>query len=114
MRYVAFFLAVFAGVGELAGSMMGLGMARVGFAFGGGGIIDVSTGVGIAMTLAIGSIFGGVGMMLARDPRPFGLFVGICAVGAAITGGPWTALAAVLGLGAAFASLRVDRATLGV
>jgi hypothetical protein len=114
VRYVAFFLAIFAGVGELAGSMMGLGMAGVGFVFGGGGAIDASIGVGVAIMFAIGSIFAGVALMLARDPRPFGLFVGICAVGAAVAGGPWAAGAAVLGIAAALASLRIDQATIGV
>jgi hypothetical protein len=114
MRYTAFFLAVAAGVGELAGSMMGLGMAGVGFAFGGGGLIDASAGVGIAITMAIGSIFAGVAIMMARDPRPYGVFVGLCAVGAAVAGGPFAALAAVLGLASAVLTLRVDRETLGV
>ncbi|MFN8629235.1 MAG: hypothetical protein U0838_02630 [Chloroflexota bacterium] len=114
MRYTAFFLAVAAGVGELAGSMMGLGMAGVGFAFGGGGLIDPSTVVGIAIVMAIGSIFAGVAVMMARDPRPYGAFVGMCAVGAAVAGGPWSAVAATLGLASALLTLRVDRATMGV
>ena len=114
MRYTAFFLAVAAGVGELAGSMMGLGMAGVGFALGGGGLIDPSVGVGIAIMMAVGSIFSGVGIMMARDPRPLGVFVGFCAVGAAVAGGPWAALAGGIGLASAVLTLRVDRETLGV
>ena len=72
MRYLSFFLGVVAGVFELAGAIMGLGIAGVGFVFAAGGPLPPSMGVGLAMVLAIASIFIAVAIMFVRDARPSG------------------------------------------
>jgi hypothetical protein len=114
MRYAAFLLSVLAGVGELAGSIIGLGVARAGFAFGGGGLIDASTAVGMAMVLGVATIFAAVAVMLVRDPRPAGILIAVAALGCAVAGGPWAAVAAAVALGAAFLTGRIDRTAISV
>ena len=108
MRYGAFFFGVLAGVLELAGAIMGLGIARVGFVFGPHAILPTSMGVGLAMMLAITSIFTAVGIMFVRDARPLGLFLIVVSVGAGLAGGPFAVPGAVAGAVGALLALRLD------
>jgi hypothetical protein len=94
---------------ELAGAIMGLGIAGVAFAFGGGSLFPTTVGVGMAMTLAIATIFCAVAIMFVRDARPLGLVIGAASVGAAIAGGPFAAIGAVVGLVVAWLTFRIDR-----
>ena len=109
MRYGAFALGILAGVLELAGAIGGLGIRGVGFAFGGGGLIPASVGVGMAMTMAIATIFCAVAIMFVRDARLLAGIIIFASVGAAITGGPFAAIGAVVGLCAAALAFRLDR-----
>ncbi len=109
MRYTAFGLGVAAGVLELAGAIMGLGIAGVAFSFGGGGIIPATIGVGMAMTLAVATIFCAVAVMFVRDPRPLGIVIAVASVGAAIAGGPYAVIGGCVGLLAAWLTFRIDR-----
>ena len=109
MRYAAFFFGVLAGVFELAGAIMGLGIARVGFVFGPSAPLPTSMGVGLAIMLAIASIFTAVAVMFVRDARPLGLFLIVVSVGAGLAGGPWAVPGAAAGVTAAFLALRLDR-----
>lgn len=110
MRYAAFLLGTMAGVLELAGAIMGLGIARVGFVFGPGALLPTSMGVGLAMMLAIASIFTAVALMFVRDTRPFGLFLVVVSVGAGLAGGPYAVPGAIAGVAGAFLALRLDPA----
>ncbi len=109
MRYGAFGLGIAAGVLELAGAIMGLGIAGVAFSFGGGGLFPTTIGVGMAMAFAIGTIFCAVAIMFVRDPRPLGLVIAVASVGAAIAGGPFAAIGGALGLIASWLTFRIDR-----
>jgi hypothetical protein len=110
VRYSAFGLGIAAGVLELGGAIMGLGIAGVAFAFGGGGgIIPATTGVGLAMTLAVATIFCAVAIMFVRDARPIGLMIAVASVGAVVAGGPFAAFGGGLGLLAAWLTFRIDR-----
>ena len=108
MRYAAFFLGVLAGVLELAGAIMGLGIARVGFVFGPTAPLPTSMGVGLAIVLAIASIFVAVAIMFVRDARPLGLFLIVVSVGAGLAGGPYAVPGAVAGAAGALLALRLD------
>lgn len=108
MRYGAFFFGVLAGVLELAGAIMGLGIARVGFVFGPDALLPTTLGVGLAMMLAIGSIFTAVAIMFVRDARPLGLFLVVVSIGAGLAGGPYAVPGAVAGVAAALLALRLD------
>ena len=102
MRYTAFFLGVTAGVLELAGAIMGLGIRGVGFVFARWRPLPTSMGVGFAIILAIATIFVAVAIMFVRDARPLGLFLIVFAsVGAAIAGGPFAVPGALCGMAAA-------------
>ena len=109
MRYAAFFLGVLSGVLVLAGAIMGLGIAGVGFVFAVGGPLPASMGVGFAIVLAIATIFLAVGVMFVRDARPIGLMLIVVSVGAAIAGGPFAVPGALAGIAAAFLAYRLDR-----
>jgi hypothetical protein len=109
MRYTAFGLGVAAAVLELAGSIMGLGIAGVGFLFGGGGIGSATLGVGMTISLAIGTLFCAVAIMFVRDPRPLGLVIAVAGVAAAVAGGPWVLFGGGLALLAGWFAFRVDR-----
>lgn len=109
MRYGAFALAVLAGVLELAGAIGGLGIRGIGFAFGGGGLLPASLGVGIAITMAIATIFCAVAIMFVRDARPLAAIIVFAAVGAAIAGGPFAAIGGLVGLASAALTFRLDR-----
>ncbi len=109
MRYAAFFLGIMAGVLILAGAIMGLGIAGVGYSFGGGGIVSASTGVGMAMFLAIATMFLAVLVMFVRDARPLAILLAVAAVGAAVAGGPFALPGALCGVGAAAFAYRLDR-----
>lgn len=110
MRYAAFALGILAGVLQLAGAIGGLGIRGVGFAFGGGGLVPASMGVGMAITLAIATIFCAVAIMFVRDARFLAGIIVIASVGATIAGGPWAAIGGLIGLGAAALAFRLDRA----
>jgi hypothetical protein len=109
VRYTAFFLGVTAGVLELAGAIMGLGIRGVGFVFAPAGPLPTSMGVGFAMILAIATIFTAVAIMFVRDARPLGLFLIVASVGAAIAGGPFAVPGALCGMAAAVLAYRLDR-----
>jgi len=109
MRYAAFFLGVLSGVLVLAGAIMGLGIAGVGFVFAAAGPLPLSMGVGFAMILAIATIFTAVAIMFVRDARPLGLFLIVVSVGAAIAGGPFAVPGALAGMAAAVLAYRLDR-----
>jgi hypothetical protein len=109
MRYGAFALGILAGVLELTGAVLGLGIAGVGFFFGGGGLLSASTGVGMAMLLAVATVFCAVTIMFVRDPRPVGILIAVAAVGAVLAGGPFAAAGGLIGLGAAALTFRLDR-----
>ena len=109
MRYLSFLLGVVAGVFELAGAIMGLGIAGVGFVFAVGGPLPPSMGVGFALILAIATIFLAVAVMFVRDARPLGLVLIVASVGAAIAGGPFTVPGALAGMLAAALAYRLDR-----
>jgi hypothetical protein len=109
MRYAAFFLGVTAGVLELAGAIMGLGVAGVGFVFAAAGPLPLSMGVGFAMILAIATIFIAVAIMFVRDARLLALFLIVVSVGAAIAGGPFAVPGALTGMAAAALAYRLDR-----
>jgi hypothetical protein len=109
VRYSAFGLGIAAGVLELGGAIMGLGIAGVAFAFGGGGIIPATTGVALAMTLAVATIFCAVAIMFVRDARPIGLMIAVASVGAVVAGGPFAAFGGGLALLAAWLTFRIDR-----
>lgn len=109
MRYGAFALGILAGVLELTGAVLGLGIAGVGFVFGGGGPLSATTGVGMAMLLAIATIFFAVAIAFVRDPRPIGILIGVAAAGAVLAGGPFAVAGALVGLGAAVLTYRLDR-----
>lgn len=109
MRYAAFFLGVTAGVLELAGAIMGLGIAGVGFVFAIGGPLPASMGVGFAMILAIATIFVAVPFMFVRDARPLGLLMIVASMGAGIAGGPFAVPGALVGMVAAVLAFRLDR-----
>lgn len=108
VRYGAFFFGVMAGVLILAGAIMGLGIAGVGFVFGPQAAFPTSMGVGFAIVCAIAAIFTATAIMFVRDVRLLGLFLVVISVGAAIAGGPWAVPGAVTGLLSAFLALRVD------
>jgi hypothetical protein len=108
VRYGAFFFGVFCGVFILAGSIVGLGVAGVGFVFGPGAAYPASMGVGLAIVFAIAAIFTATAAMFIRDARPLGMFLVVVAVGAAIAGGPWVLPGAALGLLAGALAMRVD------
>ncbi len=108
MRYWSFFSGVLAGVLMLAGAIMGLGIAGLGFVFGPQAILPTSIGVGFAMMLAIASIFAAVAVMFVRDARPIGLFLAVIAVTAAIAGGPWVLPGMVAGLVSGTLAYRID------
>ncbi len=110
MRYLSFFLGVVAGVFELAGAIMGLGIAGVGFVFAAAGPLSLSMGVGFAMILAIATVFIAVAIMFVRDARPLGLFLIVASVGAGIAGGPFAVPGALAGIAAAVLAYRIDRA----
>lgn len=109
MRYGAFALGILAGALELTGAVLGLGIAGVGLLFGGSGVLSASMGVGMAMVLAIATVFCGVAIMFMRDPRPIGILIAVAAAGAVLAGGPFAAAGAVVGLGAAVLTFRLDR-----
>jgi len=109
MRYLSFFLGVVAGVFELAGAIMGLGIAGVGFLFAAAGPLPPSMGVGFAMILAIATIFLAVAIMFVRDARPLALVLIVASVGAGIAGGPFAVPGALLGMAAAALAYRLDR-----
>ncbi|MEO5965143.1 MAG: hypothetical protein ABIR11_06735 [Candidatus Limnocylindrales bacterium] len=108
MRYAAFFFAVLAGVLELAGAIMGLGIAGVGFVFGSLGQPPASIGVGIALVCAIATIFLGTVIMFVRDARPIGLMLIAASIGAGMAGGPWVVPGMAAGLIAATLTFRLD------
>ena len=108
MRYSAFFLGVLAGVLELAGAIMGLGIAGVGFVFGPQAMLPTSLGVGFAMACAIASIFVATLIMFVRDARPLALFLMVASVGAALAGGPYAVPGALSGALAAALAFRLD------
>ena len=108
MRYAAFFMGVLAGVLELAGAIMGLGIARVGFVFGPTAPLPTSMGVGLAIVLAIASIFTAVTIMFVRDARPLGLFLIVVSIGAGLAGGPYAVPGAIAGATGALLALRLD------
>lgn len=108
MRVSAFLLGVFAGIFELAGSILGLGVAGVGFVFGGGGLLSVSTGVGMAMVLAVATIFAAVAVMLVRDARQLAILIAVAATGAIVAGGPFALPGGLMALGAAWLAFRLD------
>ncbi len=108
MRYASFLLGVAAGVFELAGAIMGLGIARIGFVFGPNAPLPTSMGVGLAMTLAIASIFVATAIMFVRDARPLGIFLIVVSVGAGLAGGPWALPGAIAGVAAGALALRLD------
>jgi hypothetical protein len=109
MRYGAFALGILAGVLELAGSIGGLGIRGIGFTFGGGGLIPASLGVGMAISMAIATIFCAVAIMFVRDARPLAAIIVFASVGAAIAGGPFAAIGGLVGLGSATFAFRLDR-----
>ena len=109
MRWTAFGLGIAAGVLELAGAIMGLGIAGVAFSFGGGGIIPLTIGVGMAMTFAVATIFLSVAILFVQDARPIGLVILVASLGVAIAGGPWALIGAATGLIAASLTFRIDR-----
>lgn len=109
MRYAAFALGILAGALELAGAIGGLGIRGVGFAFGGGGLIPASLGVGVAMTMAIATIFCAVAIMFVRDARFLGALIVFASIVAALAGGPFATIGGLVGLGAASVTLRLDR-----
>ena len=109
MRYAAFALGILAGVLELAGAIGGLGIRGVGFAFGGGGLIPASMGVGMAITMAIATIFCSVAVMFVRDARPLAMVIIFAAVGATLAGGPFAAIGGAIGLCSAALAFRLDR-----
>jgi hypothetical protein len=110
MRYLSFFVGVLAGVLELAGAIMGLGIAGVGFLFSAAGPLPPSMGVGFAMILAIATIFLAVAIMFVRDARLLGLVLIVASVGAGIAGGPFAVPGALAGMAAAAIAYRLDRA----
>jgi glucan phosphoethanolaminetransferase (alkaline phosphatase superfamily) len=111
MRYAAFFLGVLSGVLELAGGIMGLGIAGVGFYFfSWGGPLPLSMGVGFVIIVAIATIFLATAVMFVRDARPIALILVVASVGAALAGGPFTIPGAVAGMTAAAFAYRLDRA----
>jgi len=109
MRYAAFFLGVTAGVFVLAGAIMGLGIAGVGFLFAAAGPLPRSMGVGFAMILAIATIFIAVAFMFVRDSRPLALLMIVASVGAGIAGGPFALPGALAGMASAVLAYRLDR-----
>lgn len=108
MRYASFFFGVMAGVFILAGAIMGLGIAGVGFVFGHGAMLPTSMGVGIAIVMAITAIFTAVAIMFVRDVRPLGLFLVVISVGAALAGGPYVVPGAAASLLSGFLAVRLD------
>lgn len=108
MRLASFLLSLFGGVVELAGAIMGLGVAGVGFLFVGGGVLSASMGVGIAMVLGVATIFGSVAVMLVHDPRPVGILIGVAALGAAVAGGPYAALGSLVAGASAWLAFHLD------
>ena len=108
MRYGAFALGILAGVLELTGGVLGLGIAGVGFVFGGDGLLSASSGVGMAILLAVATIFCAVAVMFVRDPRPVGILIVVAAVGAVLAGGPYAAPGSLVGLGAGLLAFRLD------
>lgn len=110
MRYAAFFLGVLSGVLELAGAIMGLGIAGVGFYFfSWGGPLPPSMGVGFAIILAIATVFLATAVMFVRDARPLALMLIVASVGAGLAGGPFAVPGAIAGLLAAVLAYRIDR-----
>ena len=109
MRYLSFFLGVLAGVLELAGAIMGLGIAGVGFVFTASGPLPPSMGVGFAIIMAIATIFLAVAVMFVRDARPAGLMLIVASVGAGIAGGPFAVPGGLAGILAAVLAYRLDR-----
>jgi glucan phosphoethanolaminetransferase (alkaline phosphatase superfamily) len=108
VRYAAFFLGVLAGVLELAGAIMGLGIAGVGFVFGPRALLPTSLGVGFAMACAIASIFAATLIMFVRDARPLAIFLMVASVGAALAGGPYAIPGSLSGALAAALAFRLD------
>jgi len=110
MRYAAFFLGVLSGTLELAGAIMGLGIAGVGFAFfSSAGPLPPSMGVGFAMVLAIATFFLATAIMFVRDARPLALILVVASVGAAVAGGPYAVPGAIAGMAAAALAYQLDR-----
>jgi hypothetical protein len=109
MRYTAFFLGVLAGVLELAGAIMGLGIAGAGFVFSPGGLLAPSLGVGVAITMAIGTIFLATAVMFVRDARPIALILLAASIGAGLAGGPFAVPGAIAGIASAAFAYRLDR-----
>jgi hypothetical protein len=109
MRYTAFGLGVAAAVLELTGAIIGLGVAGVGFVFGGGGVLPLTIGVGMAMSLAVATLFCSVPIMFVRDPRPLGLVIAVAGVGSAVAGGPFVMFGAGLALVSGWLTFRIDR-----
>jgi predicted signal transduction protein with EAL and GGDEF domain len=109
MRYAAFALGILAGTLELAGAIGGLGIRGIGFAFGGGGLVPASLGVGIAMTMAIATIFCAVAIMFVRDARFLAAMIIFASIVATLAGGPFAAVGGVVGLCAAGLAYRLDR-----
>jgi len=109
MRYTAFGLGVAAAVLQLAGSIMGLGIAGVGFLFGSAGIASATLGVGMTISFAIATLFCAVAIMFVRDPRPLGIVIVVAGVGAALAGGPWVLVGTALALMSGWFTFRLDR-----
>ncbi len=109
MRYAAFFLGVVAGVLELAGAIMGLGIAGVGFLFSAAGPLPASMGAGIGIVMAVATVFLAVAVMFVRDARPLALSLIVVSVGAAIAAGPFAVPGALAGMAAAVLAYRLDR-----
>jgi len=108
MRLASFLLGLFGGVVELAGAIMGLGVAGVGFMFVGGGALSASMGVGMATVLGVATIFGSVAVMLVQNPRPLGILIGVAALAAAVAGGPYAAIGSVMAGTSAWLAFRLD------
>lgn len=109
MRYTAFFLGALAGVLELAGAIMGLGIAGAGFVFSAGGPLAPSLGVGVAIAMAVGTIFLATTVMFVRDARPIALVLLVASIGAGLAGGPYAVPGAIAGIASAVFAYRLDR-----
>jgi hypothetical protein len=110
MRYTAFGLGIATGVLELAGAIIGLGVAGVGFTSNGGGLLPATLGVGMVIPLAVATIFCAVAIMFVRDSRPLGLIIAAAALGAVVAGGPFALIGGGVGLLVARLTFRIDRA----
>jgi hypothetical protein len=108
VRLASFLLGLFGGVVEVAGAIIGLGVAGVGSLFVSWGVLSASMGVGFAMVLGVATIFGSVGVMLVHDPRPLGILICVAALGAAGAGGPYATLGALMAGASAWLAFRLD------